>query len=88
MDEIRLLIARPDWWDDAACLGVGPQYFFQDETNRVSPKKVKSFCDSCTVKPQCKSEGERSFGGYWAGERNPREITKPLIKPIDLGMKE
>lgn len=42
----------PDWWDQAACLGMDPDDFFPDHGRVVTPD-AKAACAGCPVRMEC-----------------------------------
>lgn len=47
---------RPGWWDEAACLGVGPAAFLATQRGRVWPE-AQALCSVCLVQPVCLARG-------------------------------
>lgn len=65
------LLIRPDWWQDAACLGMGVNNFFIDQLDPDYKEKIevaKRVCRSCKVKDQCfeYAKGNKEEFGVWA----------------------
>lgn len=58
------MINRPEWWDDAICVGVGPDLFFgppigEGESvsiRRKRERKAKEYCIQCVVQIECLAE--------------------------------
>ena len=67
---------RPDWFDQAACRGMGPDIFFQTRNDphqpAPSPVEAKNVCRGCTTRTECYREWQalpwelRRYG-VWAG---------------------
>lgn len=63
----RLFTPRPDWFDDAACRGMGPDLFFPSQGE--DGDMAKQVCASCPVAAQCNDyaiNGRERFG-VWGG---------------------
>lgn len=75
-------VKTPDWFDDALCRGVGPDYFFPEGFDARAPGEQrrinemyeigKQMCNRCPVKEQCLKYGMEqdtaSYGyGLWGG---------------------
>jgi WhiB family redox-sensing transcriptional regulator len=43
------MLVRPDWWERAACEGVGPDVFFDPEAEQAA----KAICARCTATQEC-----------------------------------
>lgn len=64
-----LAAIRPDWWDDAACLGVGTDPFFVGRGKSLD--EARTYCTACPVRAECVAaavEHHERFG-IWAGQR-------------------
>lgn len=59
-----LLQPRPEWFDDAACLGSGPDRFYPDNGR---PPTGRDDCESCMVQQQCRAYGMDEAHGLWGG---------------------
>ena len=46
---------RPDWYDDAACAGMGPSMFFSADRRVIN--RAKKVCAGCPVRVECLEEG-------------------------------
>jgi hypothetical protein len=45
---------RPNWHKQAACLGMHPDLFFADDTNKAKPPThIIEICDQCPVRQDC-----------------------------------
>jgi hypothetical protein len=54
VDALRLLAAmanRPDWWGEAACLGVGPDTFFPARGGTLDA--ARALCGRCSARERC-----------------------------------
>ena len=64
------------WWEQAACLGKGIQYFFPETP--VDLAQARAICGGCPVRIECLHFAEQnpSPQGVWGGltERERREI--------------
>lgn len=54
--------ARPAWWADAACRGVGARVFFAANTARA-----RGLCRTCPVSAACAQAGQDEPAGVWGG---------------------
>jgi len=72
---------HPDWWNQAACIGMPPDTFFPKTapTNRHDPyTHARIICGRCPVRTQCLSyaRDNRIHDGMWGGltpdERAPK----------------
>jgi hypothetical protein len=54
---------RPDWWDHAACLGMGTELFF--DVKRV--EEARAVCAGCPAQIPCGAVGKQQNDGMWAG---------------------
>lgn len=69
---------RPNWRDNASCLGMDPEIFFPDEDKSAPAKAV---CAACPVSSQCLdwaiTSGQRYgvLGGMTAEERRSLKRT-------------
>jgi WhiB family redox-sensing transcriptional regulator len=67
------MLVRPDWWDRAACAGVGPDAFFEPDPQ--AEQAAKAICAICTVSEECRDWAIAHrvsfgvFGGLTALER-------------------
>ncbi len=66
------LLIRPEWWNEAACLGMKPENFFIDELDPDYGDKIaiaKRICASCTVREKCYeyAKSNKEEFGVWAG---------------------
>jgi hypothetical protein len=67
---------RPDWFDNAACRGMGPDVFFPTRPEPTSPSpstvEAKNICRGCTTRLECYREWQslpwelRRYG-VWGG---------------------
>ena len=54
-----MIFERPDWWQDAACRGLGLFLFFGAETDETVAERrrremqAKAVCQKCPVKVEC-----------------------------------
>ena len=55
---------RPDWFDEAACRGVGPDPFF---ARTGQPLTGRAYCEDCRVAVQCATLGTGEDHGLWGG---------------------
>ena len=71
-----LSIVRPDWWDDAACRGLGTRLFFPERGE--DHKQAKAVCVGCDVVETCRDEGMAEKFGIRGGlsERQRRDRRK------------
>ena len=71
-----LSIVRPDWWDHAACRGLGTRLFFPQRGE--DHKQAKAVCASCTVIETCRDGGMAEKFGIRGGlsERQRRDRRK------------
>lgn len=59
------MIPRPDWWDDAACRGLGPFLFFgPDDRESIAQRRrreinAKRHCEACEVRVDCLADALR-----------------------------
>jgi WhiB family redox-sensing transcriptional regulator len=54
MDETPVtLTTRPDWWNDAKCLGSNPDRFFPRRGDNTGLAAAKAICAGCKAKQQC-----------------------------------
>jgi WhiB family redox-sensing transcriptional regulator len=60
------LLARPDWFKDAACRGVDPEFFFPERGGAWA--HIKAVCDTCPVATQCLEYGLWERDGVWGGK--------------------
>lgn len=67
---------RPDWFDDAACRGMGPEMFFPGKSEMYT--EVTALCGSCPVSDECLDYGMAEHYGYWGGksERQRRNLRR------------
>lgn len=73
---IRSFSPRPDWFDRAACRGMGPDIFFPTRPERSSPSpstvEAKKVCRGCETRMECYREWQqlpwelRRYG-VWGG---------------------
>lgn len=76
---------RPEWWDQAACRGVGPDAFFPHEPRSGSTAVYQfalAMCRRCPVQAQCAEAGMDEADGVWGGlmpaDRRPgRQSRRP-----------
>lgn len=88
---LRALIdQRPDWFDRAACRGLGPDLFYPDTVGpNVGP--AKAICAGCPVRQEClergldASEGFGVWGGLSPKERRPLRNRRTELKPPTHG---
>lgn len=65
---------RPEWWNRAACRGVGPDIFFaevdeySEEEVEVMHAQAKNFCKSCEVRRECEEQRRKEKHGIWNGK--------------------
>lgn len=85
--QLSALPPPPDWYQDAACMGLDPGVFFPEKGG--STQAAKAVCDGCPVAEQCLTfalddEGvERHRYGVWGG-MSPRERVQAAVGvPID-----
>lgn len=67
--------SNPDWWEYAACHGVGNELFFTDEIGQMANQEVqaaKAVCAKCPVRAECLEYGIDEKHGVWGG-RSPKE---------------
>jgi WhiB family redox-sensing transcriptional regulator len=70
--KIQMLV-RPDWWERAACAGVGPDAFFEPVPE--AEQAAKAICATCTAAQECRHWAIANrvsfgiFGGLTAVER-------------------
>lgn len=85
---------RPDWWDEATCLGMGPNLFFSPSFPDVesTAKRIKReasakvVCAKCPVKAPCIQEAlkyndDGVRGGLTAAERRRLTVEIPFQRP-------
>lgn len=80
---------RLAWMDNAVCLEVGPDLFFEEVQGGADPVQAKALCRSCEARTACLSwaleEGIQDgvFGGFTL--RNRRRIARQhkAGKPLD-----
>lgn len=76
MSRHPLDIPRPDWMARAACLGMGPDFFFPSRGQDT--RGPKAVCASCSVSQECLAYAIENAEkhGLWAGvaERNRRRL--------------
>ena len=61
-----VLFVRPEWYDLAACRGVGPHEFYLDRGD--STARALAICAGCPVRQQCAEFAvERNEPGIWGG---------------------
>lgn len=65
---LRAVAVRGSWWSDAACRGLGVDFFATDEA------PAKAICARCIVRLDCLADAveRRDRDGIWGG-LNPRE---------------
>lgn len=76
---------RPAWQKKAACLGKGPDPFFNADWRRggfVTPemREVLEMCAGCEVRRECKEMGEGELYGTWGGEGRMVRQTQRIRK--------
>ena len=57
-----------DWVEDAACKGIGADFFFPPRG--VHPghiSKIREICGNCPVQRNCREYGEYERYGFWGG---------------------
>lgn len=80
--EVRLLTSvagtRPEWWEWAACLGIGHAMFFAERGE--STRGAKEVCGRCSVQEECLDYALRTRQrfGIWGGlsERQRTQIRR------------
>lgn len=75
---VALFAQLDDWYADAACkrANVPIDYFFPELGEKYS-EEVKTLCDSCPVRYECREyavEGNLEDGYWWSTPRERREI--------------
>ena len=59
---------RPDWQQDAACLGTGVAPFFPERSGEDASTQAKRVCADCPVKAPCLAYAlEHNMPGVWGG---------------------
>lgn len=84
---------RPDWWDRAACLGVGPGRYFPEVGGNRSIDHIDAIrrCQTCPVKTECLyhamtvPEIHGIWGGLTADQRKALRRQGPPLPPVDHG---
>lgn len=72
---------RPDWFDQANCLGVDADLFFPPRGE--STREAKAVCAGCAIRPRCLayalSHNERF--GVWGGksERERKQLRRQRV---------
>lgn len=65
------------WQDDAACLEIGPEMFFPDQSDAAMARKALEVCATCPVIQQCRKLGAEYEFGVWGGTTpNMRRASK------------
>jgi WhiB family redox-sensing transcriptional regulator len=80
------LLARPSWWDDAACRSEDPALFFPEGGDDSRP--AKAICGTCPVLEQCRADAH-SFGpslvGIFAGQSGARPAPGGALRAAEPG---
>ena len=89
---------RPDWYDDAACRGMGPDIFYPEAKGLGSCDAAQAVCVTCPVSEECREHAytEKERWGVWGGltenGRRPQQrrreadrAARGLTKPIPHG---
>jgi hypothetical protein len=84
-----LAAMRPEWWDDAACLGVGPDPFFVGRGKSLD--EARGYCSGCPVRAECVASAvaHHERFGIWAGQRatnlRPGNLPETLERLVASG---
>lgn len=69
---LPLALPRPDWFDQAACLGAGPSLWFPEQGEDGVGRAVSNaaeVCHTCPVRAACLEHALETHEqhGYWGG---------------------
>lgn len=85
---------RPDWYDDAACMGMPAEWFYGEEEDQqlrgshrpyllpAEVRRAKSVCEGCPVREDCLEwalDNDEQHGIWGGMTKRERDRLRPLV---------